>query len=269
MISTFIKLDRNILRWRWYKDSNTFRLFVHLLLIANIKKGYLREVEIERGDAVTSYEGVANTLDMSKQEVRTAFKHLISTGEITVRRYSKFSVVSIVNYEMYQSNQHNNQQSTQQSLNTPLTDEQHHPKNIRNKEIYDYDVLPQETIIESSDTLPFYESMNTLPEDERNRLSETVEFLTKVYWSRSPTEYEKVSIYTVIDLFYRFYNEEFNINSDTVGLLTKAFEASANAGCHNVNYIAGVFRKYKERNIFTVQDYDEVQYQMWKERDAR
>ena len=25
--STFIKLDRNIVKWRWYKDINTFKVF--------------------------------------------------------------------------------------------------------------------------------------------------------------------------------------------------------------------------------------------------
>ena len=35
--TTFIKIDRNIMDWRWYQDPNTFRLFVHLILRANIR----------------------------------------------------------------------------------------------------------------------------------------------------------------------------------------------------------------------------------------
>ena len=34
--TTFIKLDRNIRSWRWYKDPNTMRVFIDLLLDANI-----------------------------------------------------------------------------------------------------------------------------------------------------------------------------------------------------------------------------------------
>lgn len=132
--STFIKLDRSILNWRWYRDENTFRLFLHLLLTANIKKSAIGEINIGRGEVAVSYESVANTLKMSKQEVRTAFRHLKTTGEITVARYSKFSVVSIVNYESYQAKQHSIQHPGEQSPNTQSTDEQHHLKNIRIEE---------------------------------------------------------------------------------------------------------------------------------------
>ena len=48
--TTYIKLDRNILNWRWYKDANTFRLFIHLLLKANIRDHDFEHVTIRRGD---------------------------------------------------------------------------------------------------------------------------------------------------------------------------------------------------------------------------
>lgn len=133
--STFIKLDRSILTWRWYHDGNTFRLFLHLLLTANIKPSGIGEITIGRGEVAVSYMSVANTLKLSIQEVRTAFRHLKVTGEITITRYSKFSVVSIVNFELYQSKQHSLQQSDEQSDNSQLTREQHHLKNIRIKEL--------------------------------------------------------------------------------------------------------------------------------------
>lgn len=116
--STFIKLDRSILTWRWYQDANTFRLFLHLLLTANIKPSSIGEITIGRGEVAVSYMSVANTLKLSIQEVRTAFRHLKVTGEITITRYSKFSVISIVNYESYQAKQHTLQQSDQQTPNS-------------------------------------------------------------------------------------------------------------------------------------------------------
>lgn len=133
--STFIKLDRSILGWRWYQDANTFRLFLHLLLTANIKPSGIGEITIGRGEVAVSYMSVANTLKLSIQEVRTAFRHLKVTGEITITRYSKFSVISIVNYESYQARQHTLQQSDQQTPNSQPTSEQHHLKNIRIKEL--------------------------------------------------------------------------------------------------------------------------------------
>ena len=35
--SGFIKLHRKILKWEWYDEPNTMRLFIHLLLTASIE----------------------------------------------------------------------------------------------------------------------------------------------------------------------------------------------------------------------------------------
>lgn len=272
MKSTFIKLDRNILNWRWYGDANTFRLFVHLLLTANIKKSYLREVVVERGEAVTSYEGVANTLGLTKQQVRTAFRHLILTGEITVRRYSKFSVIRIVNYETYQNKQHSKEHAEQHSGNTQPTDEQHHPKNERNKElknISDGDVSATEFIDEGSDFLRYKSSLDKLPEDVREKFKDTCAYLTSVFWGRRLTEYDEVSIYSILISFCSAAQKPFEFSGEDISLLTKAFESSAKADACNVGYIGGVFRKFKEREIFTIRDYEDYEYEVWKERDRR
>lgn len=98
-----IKLDRKILEWEWYSDPNTCRLFIHLLLKANWKDGRFQGIEIPRGSFVTSYATLANESGMSVRNVRTALEHLKTTGEVTVNRHSKFSVITIKNYCAYQS----------------------------------------------------------------------------------------------------------------------------------------------------------------------
>lgn len=100
--STFIKLDRNITKWRWYKNPNTFRVFIHLLITANFAPYEFENITIERGQLATSHETIANTLNLTIQEVRTALGHLKSTGEITATIYRRFQVISIVNYNSYQ-----------------------------------------------------------------------------------------------------------------------------------------------------------------------
>lgn len=98
-----IKIDRRILEWEWYKDLNTCRLFFHLLLRANWKDGRFQGMEIPRGSLVTSYNNLAAETGLSVKNVRTALKHLETTGEVAVNRHSKFSVVTIKNYNLYQS----------------------------------------------------------------------------------------------------------------------------------------------------------------------
>lgn len=130
--STFIKLDRNIQEWRWYTNANTFRVFVHLLLNANIKANDFENAKIKRGELATSYDKIANTLKLTNQQVRTAISHLKSTGEITVTRYSKFIVISIVNYAQYQDKSTAKSTINQQSLNNHLTFNQQQLKNNKN-----------------------------------------------------------------------------------------------------------------------------------------
>ena len=132
--STWIKLDRNILEWGWYKDANTARLFIHLLLKANIKDAVFMGVRIKRGELATSQPNLAEELDLSVFNVRTAIKHLKATGEITVRTTPKFSVISIVNYERYQENPQSNAQATSRSSHSQPTGNPQQSKNIRRKE---------------------------------------------------------------------------------------------------------------------------------------
>ena len=98
-----IKLDRKILEWEWYSDLNTCRLFIHLLLKANWKDGRFQGIAVPRGSLVTSYQTLADESGLTLRSVRTAIDHLRMTGEVTVKRHAKFSVVTIKNYNLYQS----------------------------------------------------------------------------------------------------------------------------------------------------------------------
>ena len=106
--STFIMLDRNILNWRWYKNPNTMRMFIHLLLKANVKDHKLYDYTIRRGQAVVSIESLAENLGITSSQVRTALGHLKKTGEITSESTNQFQIITIVNYSLYQSNLANN-----------------------------------------------------------------------------------------------------------------------------------------------------------------
>ena len=73
---------------------------------------------IKRGQFATSIPKLQVELELTSNEVRTAIKHLKSTGEITVRSYSKFSVITVVKYDSYQCES----QAESQSDNSHTTD---------------------------------------------------------------------------------------------------------------------------------------------------
>lgn len=120
MEGNYIKISRSILDWEWYGNINTCRLFLHMLLKANWKDGRFEGKEIPRGSFVSSYPRLADECDLTVNEVRTALKHLISTGEITVKAHSKYSVFTVIKYNDYQEI---NSQSTDKShsINRRLT----------------------------------------------------------------------------------------------------------------------------------------------------
>ncbi len=101
--SGFIKIHRKILEWPWYKDINTCRVFIHMLLKANWKEGRFRDTTVPRGSFVSSLDKLSEETLLTKREIRTAISHLKTTGELTVKTTNRYSIFTVKNYELYQS----------------------------------------------------------------------------------------------------------------------------------------------------------------------
>lgn len=108
----YIKISRKILKWEWYGNINTCRLFIHCLLKANWKDSRFEGKNIERGSFVTSLPQLSAELQLTENEIRTAIKHLKSTGEITDRTTNKYRIITVKNYDEYQND---NAQTTDKS----------------------------------------------------------------------------------------------------------------------------------------------------------
>lgn len=99
----FIKIDRSILDWEWWDDQNTFRLFMTILLLANWKDKRWHGKLIPRGSLWTSIASLSRKSGLSEQQTRTALDKLISTGEITSVATNEGRLVTVENYDVYQS----------------------------------------------------------------------------------------------------------------------------------------------------------------------
>lgn len=107
----FIKLHRKILKWEWYDDPYTFKLFMHLMLTANIEDDEWHGVTIPRGSRVSSYDKLASELHFTKRQIRTHLARLELTGEVTHASTRNYSVFSVVNYDFYQTTRHTKRQT--------------------------------------------------------------------------------------------------------------------------------------------------------------
>lgn len=125
----FIALQRSILEWEWYNDIPTKTLFIHILLKANFKDKNWQGHLVKRGELITGRKQLSQETGLSEQQTKTALKKLQSTNEITIKATNRFSIITLVNYGLYQdrkedTNQQNNQQNNQQSTNNQPTDKQ-------------------------------------------------------------------------------------------------------------------------------------------------
>lgn len=101
--TTYIKLDRNIINWRWFKTPKILSVFIWLLIKANVKEGHFRNDYVPRGSLVTSNEHIADGCGITIPNVRVALANLETTGEISRIVRNHYQIIKLNNYETYQS----------------------------------------------------------------------------------------------------------------------------------------------------------------------
>lgn len=105
---TWLKLYRSMLDWEWYQDINTKVLFLHLLLIVNIRPQRKLGMSIPAGSIDRTQEQLATETGLTLRQLRTAISKLKLTGELTVVRGPKFSVYTLKNWGRYQAERQKN-----------------------------------------------------------------------------------------------------------------------------------------------------------------
>ncbi len=99
----WIKLHRSLLSREWYSNFNVTRLFIHLLLKAGRETTRWQGHELPRGSFVTSLTTLSLETGLSVKAVRTALYHLTSSGDITIQATNRFRIVTLCNYDFYQT----------------------------------------------------------------------------------------------------------------------------------------------------------------------
>lgn len=144
-----VKVHRSIVNWEWYDDLITYKVFTHLIFTVNWKDDKWRGIPVKRGQRIGSYAKLAAETKLSIQNIRTAIKHLKSTGEVTYLSTAEYSLFTVNNYDQYQTLT-DEPTNDQQSINKPLTNDQQldkkankakKAKNIKNSCSNDADAL--------------------------------------------------------------------------------------------------------------------------------
>ncbi|MCH5271602.1 MAG: hypothetical protein J1E83_12775 [Lachnospiraceae bacterium] len=238
-MSNYIKIDRKILEWEWYKNLNTCRLFFHMLLKANWKDGRFEGKEIKRGSFVTSIKKLAEETELTEDEVKTAIKHLIDTGEVTKQTTNKYTVITVSNYDLYQEVTKQNQNNSQTIPKLFPTIEEKEGKKEKNKKA-----------LCKAEALALFESLWKLYPSKKGkgRVSDTKKLeLLKIGFDEMSRAIERYKVELAKDSDWRKpQNGSTFFNSGYVDYLDQ-------------NYVPGEGRVKQEKNSFnqfSQRDYD-------------
>ena len=132
----WIKLHKKFIEWGWFHKSEMVHLFIYFLLKANHKPRYFEGHLIKTGSFVTGRNKIHSETGISSQTIRTCIERLKSTNEITIKSTKRFSIITINNYNAYQSKESETNQVINQVTNQQLTNNQPTTNhNIRIKEL--------------------------------------------------------------------------------------------------------------------------------------
>lgn len=99
----YVKLFRQLEKWKWYKNLNTKSLFIHCLIRANYEDSEWQDIKIEKGTFITSIKKLADELGLTEKQIRVALNHLKRTNEVATKGASKYTLIKVVNWALYQS----------------------------------------------------------------------------------------------------------------------------------------------------------------------
>lgn len=141
----WFKIHRKILDWEWWNKPEMVKLLILFVCKANIEDREWQGISILRGQFVTSFEGLKIESGYSIQKIRTCIKRFEKTKEITIKSTSKYSIITICNYDDYQVFDNTNQQADQQTNNKQTTNEQQQYK--KEKKDKNNNILPKGSAI--------------------------------------------------------------------------------------------------------------------------
>jgi len=153
METGWIKLWRKSIDSQVFQDAELWKMWSWCLMKATHKRFWIpvrtgrgdTQVELLPGQFIFGRFEAAKELKMKPSSVNYRIHRLSRIGNIDIKVDTHFSIISIVNWGSYQSDNDISEQATEHPTNTQLTPNEHptntnknvkNVKNIKNKDIY-------------------------------------------------------------------------------------------------------------------------------------
>lgn len=133
----FFKIERKILDWEWLGHPPTVVTWLVLLAFAEWDRG----CDLKPGQVITTQAELMEYTRLSRQQLRTALSHLVSTKEITIEPTTvatkPASLITIEKWRLYQMDKRQptkvpTKEPTKGSTNLPLYKKNKEIKEIKN-----------------------------------------------------------------------------------------------------------------------------------------
>ncbi|MBD5129229.1 MAG: hypothetical protein HDT43_04830 [Ruminococcaceae bacterium] len=95
----FVKISDDLPSWAWYADNNTLLVYIRLLLGAAWRDTDYQNITLQRGQIATTLPKIAQENGITERQARTILDRLKSTGKVSVKTTSKFSVITLLDYD--------------------------------------------------------------------------------------------------------------------------------------------------------------------------
>jgi len=135
----YVKLWRKSMGGGWLTNPKLWTFWCWCLMKASHKEYDLmvgcQKVHLMPGDFIFGLNKASEELEMSVRSIRTVFDFLKKSKNATSKTTNKFSVVSIVNWDVYQSNEIENDKQNDKppTSHRQATDNKQTHKNVKNK----------------------------------------------------------------------------------------------------------------------------------------
>ena len=121
----WIKLHRSLLDWQWFGSKNHLIVFINLLLRCNYRETKYKKQTIMPGQILTGRKQISSWTGISEATVYRILCDLEDTNEVNIKKTSKYSIITIVNWCNYQSDEQQTGQQVIHQVNNKRTTNEH------------------------------------------------------------------------------------------------------------------------------------------------
>lgn len=244
----WIKLHRKLLDSPIFQNEKLFKVFAYCLMKASHKEHTQlvgrRVVHLQKGQFVFGRKRASEELRLKESTVRDYVKLLEKLGTIDIKSDNKFSVITVVNWAIYQNDEEisdskNDKKSTtnQHQMDSKSTTNQHQintNKNVKNEK-NDKNAKNEKNVVVGDDFATIY-----------NLYQENIEQIP------SPITTEKLTQ----DMDH--YGKE---------LVAYAIRKAALNNSHNYKFIDYLLKDWRKRNLTTIKAVEQYEQQRQEQKE--